>query len=109
MALTHTAAPNQALQIFQAVTQMEERLQRFVDTNKTIEGDEVESDGTARFVHHQVLELARDCLQKSQEKMISSTYFYELSENLERLLHDVSIIRMALSHYLLIKSGRVFA
>jgi len=37
-------------------------------------------------VHHQVLEMARDCLHKSEAKLITSQYFYELSENLERLL-----------------------
>ena len=69
---------------------MEERLRQFIDGNEKIPGGDVESDGTARFIHHQVIELARDCLQKSEEKMISSAYFYELSENLEKLLHDVS-------------------
>ncbi|CAG0908588.1 unnamed protein product, partial [Cyprideis torosa] len=39
-----------------------------------------------RFVNHQVVELARDCLAKSQEKMITSHYFYEMTEALEQLL-----------------------
>ena len=38
------------------------------------------------------MELARDCLQKSQEKMISGAYFYEMTENLEKLLLDVSLM-----------------
>ncbi|XP_074642526.1 microtubule-associated serine/threonine-protein kinase 2-like isoform X2 [Tubulanus polymorphus] len=71
-----------------ATAQMEERLEQFIDTNKTLDGCD-ESDGISRFVHHQVIELARDCLQKSQEKSLSSAYFYELSENLEKLHHDV--------------------
>ena len=33
--------------------------------------------------------MAKDCLQKSQEKVITSRYFYELSENLEKLLTEV--------------------
>lgn len=37
-------------------------------------------------MHHQVLEMARDCLHKSEAKLITAQYFYELSENLERLL-----------------------
>lgn len=41
-----------------------------------------------RFVHHQVLETARDCLNKSESKLITSRYFYEMSENLERLLWE---------------------
>ena len=68
---------------------MEDRLEQFIQTNKTMEGCN-ESDGIARFVHHQVIELARDCLLKSNEKLITSGYFYELSENLNRLLCDVS-------------------
>ena len=34
--------------------------------------------------------MAKDCLQKSQEKLITGRYFYELSENLEKLLSEVS-------------------
>ena len=74
----------------QAVQQMEERLRQFVISNERLESEELESDGTARFVHHQVVELARDCLHKSEDKLISSAYFFELSENLEKLLRDVS-------------------
>ena len=69
---------------------MEERLSHFIEENILDDIEtEIELDGTARFVHHQVVELARDCLEKSQSKLISSNYFYELWENLERLLHDV--------------------
>ncbi len=75
----------------QAVEQMEERLQQFVDRNHKIDSEILESDGTARFIHHQIIELARDCLEKSKDKMISSAYFYELSEHMERLLIDVSL------------------
>jgi len=32
--------------------------------------------------------MARDCLQKSQEKLITSRYFYKMSENLESLLSE---------------------
>ncbi len=69
---------------------MEERLRQFIESMEKVDSAEVESDGTARFLHHQAIELARDCLDKSEQKMISSSYFYELSENLERLLIDVS-------------------
>ena len=62
----------------------------FIADGKNMVTKDLEKDGTARFVHHQVLELAADCLNKSKEKMISSAYFYELSENLEKLLADVS-------------------
>lgn len=43
-----------------------------------------------RFVQHQILELARDCLSRSVEKKVSSGYFCEFAENLETLLEDVS-------------------
>ncbi|ODM91547.1 Microtubule-associated serine/threonine-protein kinase 2 [Orchesella cincta] len=75
-----------------ATQQMEEKLQGFVEENQTLESmggcEKLSPDciAIARFVHHQVIEMARDCLMKSQEKLISSRYFYEMSENLERLL-----------------------
>ncbi|KAG0729535.1 Microtubule-associated serine/threonine-protein kinase 2 [Chionoecetes opilio] len=74
-----------------ATQQMEERLNTFIEDNKMMEVEgspDIAQDGVAiaRFVHHQVIELAKDCLQKSQEKLITSRYFYELSENLEKLL-----------------------
>ncbi|MPC33792.1 Microtubule-associated serine/threonine-protein kinase 2 [Portunus trituberculatus] len=74
-----------------ATQQMEERLNTFIEDNRTIEvqgSPDIAQDGVAiaRFVHHQVIEMAKDCLQKSQEKLITSRYFYELSENLEKLL-----------------------
>ena len=42
-------------------------------------------------MHHQIIEQARDCLQKSKDKMISGDYFFSMSENVERLLEDVSV------------------
>ncbi|KRZ92616.1 Microtubule-associated serine/threonine-protein kinase 1 [Trichinella sp. T8] len=39
------------------------------------------SNGCARFIHHQIVELASDCLLKSKEEIISSVYFYEMTEN----------------------------
>eukprot|EP00095_Tigriopus_kingsejongensis_P010940 maker-scaffold234_size243041-snap-gene-1.26 protein:Tk10940 transcript:maker-scaffold234_size243041-snap-gene-1.26-mRNA-1 annotation:"microtubule-associated serine threonine-protein kinase" len=72
-----------------ATKQMEERLQNFIANNETISMEsEIPADSVAivRFVHHQILEMARDCLQKSRDKLITSRYFYEMSENLEKLL-----------------------
>lgn len=71
----------------QATAQMEEKLKKFLEQNKL---EEVDCDAITRFLHHQVMELARDCLQKSQDKQITGTYFFELSEKLEKLLIDVS-------------------
>lgn len=76
---------------------MEERLQTFIEDQKNFEDfgpSDIPPDAVAitRFVHHQVIEIAKDCLNKSNEKLITSRYFYELSENLEKLLMEVSDI-----------------
>ncbi|XP_020292428.1 microtubule-associated serine/threonine-protein kinase 3 isoform X2 [Pseudomyrmex gracilis] len=77
-----------------ATQQMEERLTNFINENKELDEYEVvanmaqDSLPILRFVHHQVIEMARDCLQKSQEKLITTRYFFEMSENLERLLME---------------------
>ncbi|XP_050097454.1 microtubule-associated serine/threonine-protein kinase 2 [Anopheles aquasalis] len=72
-----------------ATQQMEERLSHFINENKTILNDSSRnSQPIVRFVHHQVLEMARDCLHKSHAKLITSRYFYEMSDNLERLLME---------------------
>uniref|UniRef100_A0A5G2QPN8 non-specific serine/threonine protein kinase n=1 Tax=Sus scrofa TaxID=9823 RepID=A0A5G2QPN8_PIG len=70
-----------------ATAQMEERLAEFISSNAP---DSVLplADGTLSFIHHQVIEMARDCLDKSQSGLITSHYFYELQENLEKLLQD---------------------
>ncbi|CAG0894680.1 unnamed protein product [Darwinula stevensoni] len=65
-----------------ATQQMEERLANFIETHR----DAGFSDAIKGFAHNQVLEMARDCLAKSQEKLITSNYFHELSENLDKLL-----------------------
>lgn len=68
---------------------MEERLTHFINENKYVaSGNFRDSQPIVRFVHHQVLEMARDCLHKSHAKLITSRYFYEMSENLERLLAE---------------------
>lgn len=68
---------------------MEERLQQFLDHCRMIHS-EYECDAISSFLLHQVMELAKDCLEKSQDKLITSSYFYELSDSLEKLLKDVS-------------------
>lgn len=47
------------------------------------------ADGVLGFIQHQLLELARDCLDKSQNGLVTSRYFVELQEKLEKLLHEV--------------------
>lgn len=51
------------------------------------------ADGVLGFIQHQLLELARDCLDKSQNGLVTSRYFVELQEKLEKLLHEVGASR----------------
>ncbi|XP_060235777.1 microtubule-associated serine/threonine-protein kinase 2 isoform X6 [Meriones unguiculatus] len=70
-----------------ATAQMEERLAEFISCN-TPDNVLPLADGALSFIHHQVIEMARDCLDKSRSGLITSHYFYELQENLEKLLQD---------------------
>uniref|UniRef100_A0A8C2DZY9 non-specific serine/threonine protein kinase n=1 Tax=Cyprinus carpio TaxID=7962 RepID=A0A8C2DZY9_CYPCA len=45
-------------------------------------------DGVLGFIQHQLVELARDCLDKSQKGMITSLYFIELQDKLDKMLHE---------------------
>ncbi|XP_023407987.2 microtubule-associated serine/threonine-protein kinase 3 isoform X1 [Loxodonta africana] len=70
-----------------ATAQMEGRLQEFLAAFAP--GDRLAlADGVLGFIHHQLVELARDCLAKSAEALITSRYFLEMQEKLERLLLD---------------------
>lgn len=75
--------------VSQATAQMEERLQ---DTIRNFSPSSTLplADGVLGFIHHQIIELARDCLAKSQGALITSRYFMELQEKLEKMLRDVS-------------------
>ncbi|XP_037837176.1 microtubule-associated serine/threonine-protein kinase 2 isoform X4 [Kryptolebias marmoratus] len=70
-----------------ATAQMEERLAELLASSAP---DKVRplADGVLSFIHHQLIELSRDCLDKSREDLITSRYFYELQESLEKLLQD---------------------
>lgn len=75
-----------------ATQQMEERLGNFIEENNNLDFEkDCDYLPIVRFVHHQVLEMARDCLQKSQNKLITTQYFHEMSEKLEKLLTEVFI------------------
>ncbi len=94
---------------------MEERLKAFIEENSVVEVTEAGScsaitDGSmspstplassltasipadaiaiVRFVQHQVVELGRDCLAKSEQGLVTSRYFYDMSDNVERLLTE---------------------
>uniref|UniRef100_A0A673UK30 non-specific serine/threonine protein kinase n=1 Tax=Suricata suricatta TaxID=37032 RepID=A0A673UK30_SURSU len=71
-----------------ATAQMEGRLQEFLAAFSP--GARLAlADGVLGFIHHQIIELARDCLAKSGEALVTSRYFMEMQEKLERLLQDV--------------------
>nr|Q60592.1 RecName: Full=Microtubule-associated serine/threonine-protein kinase 2 [Mus musculus]AAC04312.1 protein kinase [Mus musculus] len=71
-----------------ATAQMEERPSLTFISSNTPDSVLPLADGALSFIHHQVIEMARDCLDKSRSGLITSHYFYELQENLEKLLQD---------------------
>ncbi|KAM4708305.1 microtubule-associated serine/threonine-protein kinase 4 [Discoglossus pictus] len=70
-----------------ATAQMEERLQDII-TNYSPDSVLPLADGVLSFTHHQIFELARDCLDKSHQGLITSRYFLELQQKLEKLLQE---------------------
>ncbi|XP_074240493.1 microtubule-associated serine/threonine-protein kinase 3 isoform X25 [Saimiri boliviensis] len=70
-----------------ATAQMEGRLQEFLTAHAP--GARLAlADGVLGFIHHQIVELARDCLAKSGDNLVTSRYFLEMQDKLERLLQD---------------------
>ncbi|XP_061475519.1 microtubule-associated serine/threonine-protein kinase 4 isoform X2 [Rhineura floridana] len=70
-----------------ATAQMEERLQEII-TNNSPDNVLPLADGVLSFTHHQIIELARDCLDKSHQGLITSRYFFELQHKLDKLLQE---------------------
>uniref|UniRef100_A0A8C9NA40 non-specific serine/threonine protein kinase n=1 Tax=Serinus canaria TaxID=9135 RepID=A0A8C9NA40_SERCA len=70
-----------------ATAQMEEKLQDII-TNHSPENTLPLADGVLSFTHHQITELARDCLDKSHQGLITSRYFLELQQKLDKLLQE---------------------
>ncbi|XP_033978877.1 microtubule-associated serine/threonine-protein kinase 2 isoform X4 [Trematomus bernacchii] len=70
-----------------ATAQMEERIQDIIRSNSP-ESVLPLADGVLGFAHHQIIELARDCLEKSRQGLITSSYFCELTDKLERLVQE---------------------
>ena len=73
----------------QATAQMEERLLEVISHCCTDSCLPL-ADGVLGFIQHQLAELGRDCLDKSQKGLVTSRYFAELQEKLEKLIHEVS-------------------
>uniref|UniRef100_A0A8D3DE14 non-specific serine/threonine protein kinase n=1 Tax=Scophthalmus maximus TaxID=52904 RepID=A0A8D3DE14_SCOMX len=70
-----------------ATAQMEERLLEIV-SHCSPDSYLPLADGVLGFIQHQLVELVRDCLDKSQTGLVTSRYFAELQEKLEKLLHE---------------------
>ncbi|XP_077398810.1 microtubule-associated serine/threonine-protein kinase 3 isoform X3 [Vanacampus margaritifer] len=70
-----------------ATAQMEEKIQEIIRSNSP-ESVLPLADGVLGFAHHQIIELARDCLEKSRLGMVTSSYFCELTDKLERLVQE---------------------
>uniref|UniRef100_A0A8C7H501 non-specific serine/threonine protein kinase n=1 Tax=Oncorhynchus kisutch TaxID=8019 RepID=A0A8C7H501_ONCKI len=70
-----------------ATAQMEEHLAEFINAFYP-ESVLPLADGVISFIHHQIAELSRDCLSKARKGLITTVYFFELQENLEKLLND---------------------
>ncbi|XP_029285089.1 microtubule-associated serine/threonine-protein kinase 3 isoform X4 [Cottoperca gobio] len=70
-----------------ATAQMEERLFDII-THCSPDSSLPLADGVLGFIQHQLVELVRDCLDKSQKGLVTSRYFAELQEKLEKLLHE---------------------
>uniref|UniRef100_A0A8D3CRQ1 non-specific serine/threonine protein kinase n=1 Tax=Scophthalmus maximus TaxID=52904 RepID=A0A8D3CRQ1_SCOMX len=83
----HVRPRSRSLSKIFATAQMEERLAEFIHSFSP-ESVLPVADGVLSFIHHQIAELSRDCLTKSREGVITSVYFYELQENLEKLMND---------------------
>uniref|UniRef100_A0A8C4SKY5 non-specific serine/threonine protein kinase n=1 Tax=Erpetoichthys calabaricus TaxID=27687 RepID=A0A8C4SKY5_ERPCA len=70
-----------------ATAQMEERLLEII-TQHSPDSTLPLSDGVLGFIQHQLIELARDCLDKSHKGLVTSRYFLELQEKLDKMLHE---------------------
>lgn len=70
-----------------AINQMNEKLEKFIQDNLELI-PEIASDAVTRFVHHQAIEMAKDCLQKSKDELLTSHYFHEMSDGLEKLMYE---------------------
>uniref|UniRef100_A0A914HA79 non-specific serine/threonine protein kinase n=1 Tax=Globodera rostochiensis TaxID=31243 RepID=A0A914HA79_GLORO len=49
------------------------------------------ADGATRFLHHQLCEIAADCLQKSRDGLLSCAYFCNMSVRLDETLAEAEV------------------
>lgn len=93
-----------------ACQQMEEKLQQFIDSNLDLtQIDYCHTDPAARwlltilsfyfypllklnkfkrFIHNQIIELAKLCLEKSKASQLTNAYFDEMANSLDKLLKE---------------------
>jgi microtubule-associated serine/threonine kinase len=72
---------------------MESKLREFINEYKTTSSGyrNRDSQPIVRFVTNQIVEIARDCLHKSNSKqVITSRYFGEMSDSLQKLLLETN-------------------
>lgn len=74
-----------------ATKQMEEKLLKFIEDNRIDADVGSLKDAVACFGHRQIIEIARDCYDRSRDNLITSEYFVDLSESLERLHVECSV------------------
>ncbi|CAD6199737.1 unnamed protein product [Caenorhabditis auriculariae] len=48
-------------------------------------------DGATRFLHHQIVEVAADCLSRSRDDSITCSYFCEMSQRLDETLNEAQM------------------
>lgn len=83
-----------------ATKQMEEKLLKFIEETDSEATADSLTDAVACFGRRQITEMARDCYEKSREKLITSDYFIDISENLEKLHIDCSSRSPSARNYL---------
>ncbi len=70
-----------------ACSKMKHDLKEFISLNSNpicIENCQV--DPVARFIHNQIIEIAKLCLEKVEKSQLTCTYFDEITNSLENLL-----------------------
>lgn len=83
-----------------ATKQMEEKLCKFIEENRIDADIDSLKDAVACFAHRHIIEIAKDCYEKSRDKLITSEYFIDISENLEKLHIDCTTKSPAAAEYL---------
>lgn len=83
-----------------ATKQMEEKLLKFMADNRLDADTDSMKDAVACFGQRQIIEMARDCYEKSCDKLITSEHFIDISENLEKLYLDCCTKSPAAGDYL---------